>query len=62
MCPLQINRWFKYGKRTWNEKNKKNKIGLEKLKILKEVIDIIKESLFTDILSECYGPYELYLA
>ena len=22
----------------------------------------IKESLFTDILSECYGLYELYLA
>ena len=41
---------------------KRIKIGLEKLKILKEIIDTIKESLFTDIISECYGLYELYLA
>ena len=34
-------------------------IELEKLKIPIEIIDIIKKSLFTNIICEYYGVYEL---
>ena len=38
---------------------KKIEIRLKKLKIRKEIIDTIKESLFTNLIREYYGFYEL---
>ena len=41
------------------KRTKNIEIGLEKLKMLKEIIDTIKESIFTNIIREFYGLYEL---
>ena len=41
------------------KRTKKIEKGLEKLKIPKEIIDTIKESLFTNTICEYYSLYEL---